>query len=198
MAQGKRRKKAQLNTPTMEDSEAPTSTSFFKEQSDSSSTTRGWSSSSERSSSSPQSDSSIESDRSQTSRAESERSSFYELSTTTPESCEDESSQESAPLGEIDTQPVGPASIRAQRAYPWRRYVKRQVQDTTEEKREFLRFQEKQTQIQRLRALNLHLPFSVYTEGQGLDDEDLEHVVNHVKGIGNTPNHPLESKECQL
>ncbi len=77
---------------------------------------------------------------------------------------------------------MGTASIRAQRAYPWRRYVKRQVQDTTEEEKEFLHFQEKQKQIQRLRALNLHLPFSVYTEGQGLDDEDLGHVVNHVKG----------------
>jgi hypothetical protein len=127
-------------------------------------------------------DISIESDRSQASLDESERSSFYELSTTTPESCEDESSRESAPLGKIDTQPIGPASIRAQRAYAWRRYVKRQVHDTTEEEREFLHFQEKQTQIQRLRELNLHLPFSVYTEGQGLDDEDLGHVVYHVKG----------------
>jgi hypothetical protein len=87
----------------------------------------------------PQSDSSIESDRSQASRAESERSSFYKLSTTTPESYEYESSQESAPLGEIDTQPIGPAIIRSQRAYPWRRYVQRQVQDTTEEEKEFLR-----------------------------------------------------------
>jgi hypothetical protein len=67
--------------------------------------------------------------------AESERSSFYELSTTTRESCEDESSQESAPLRKIDTQPVGPASVRAQRAFPWRRYVNRQVQDTTEEEK---------------------------------------------------------------
>jgi hypothetical protein len=84
----------------------------------------------------------MESDRSQSSLAESELSSFYELSITTPESCEDESSQESAPLGEMDTQLVGPESIRAQRAFPWRRYVKRQVQETTEEKKEFLHFQE--------------------------------------------------------
>ncbi len=60
--------------------------------------------------------------------------------------------------------------------------MKRQVQETTEEGKEFLHFQEKQKQIQRLRALNLHLPFSVYTEGQGLNDEDLGYVVNHVKG----------------
>jgi hypothetical protein len=43
-------------------------------------------------------------------------------------------------------------------------------------------FKEKHKQIQRLRALNLHLPFSVYTEGQGLNDEDLGFVVHHVKG----------------
>ncbi len=122
----------------------------------------------------PQSDSSVGSDCSRISLAESDRSSFYELSTTTPESCADESSHKSSPLGEIDTQPVGPASIRAQRAFPWRRYVKRQAQDNTEEEKDFLRFQEKQMQIQRLRALNLHLPFSVYTEGQGLNDEDLK------------------------
>jgi hypothetical protein len=41
MAHGKRRKKAQINTPTMEELEAPTSTSFLKEQTDSSSATRG-------------------------------------------------------------------------------------------------------------------------------------------------------------
>jgi hypothetical protein len=50
---------------------------------------------------------------------------------TTPESYEDDYSQESAPLWEIDTQPVGPASILAQRAYPWRRYVQRQVRPYT-------------------------------------------------------------------
>jgi hypothetical protein len=76
--------------------------------------------------------------------------------------------------------------------------VKRQVQDTTEEEKEFLRFQEKQTQIQRLRALNLHLPFSVYTEGQGLDDEDLEHVVNHVKGDWKHPEPPPRIKRVSV
>jgi hypothetical protein len=138
---GKRRKKAQINTPTMEESEAPPQPRLFKKQSDSSSTTRGWYSSSERSSSSPQWDSSIESDRSQASVAESERSSYYELRTTTPDSYEDETSQESMPQGQIDTQPVGTASIRAERAYPWRRYVKRKVQDSTEEEK-ILHFQE--------------------------------------------------------
>ncbi len=33
----------------------------------------------------------------------------------------------------------------------------------------------------------MHLPFSVYTEGQGLNDEDLGYVVNHVKGDWNHP-----------
>jgi hypothetical protein len=45
--------------------------------------------------------------------------------------------------------------------------------------------------------MNLHLPFSVYTEGQGLNDEDLGYMFNHVKGIGNTQYKPPESRERQ-
>ena len=76
--------------------------------------------------------------------------------------------------------------------------MKRQVQETTEEEKEFLHFQEKQKQIQRLRALNLHLPFSVYTEGQGLSDEDLGYVVNHVKGDWKHPVPPPRTKRVSV
>ncbi len=59
-------------------------------------------------------------------------------------------------------------------------------------------FRKKQTQILRLQALNLHLPFSVYTEGQGLHDEDLRHVVNHVKGDWKHPEPPPRIKRVSV
>jgi hypothetical protein len=65
-------------------------------------------------------------------------------------------------------------------------------------RRNSCKFQEKQTHIQRLRALNLHLPFSVYTEGQGLNDEDLGHVVNHVKGDWKHPEPPHRIKRASF
>ncbi len=155
IAHGKRRKRAQINTPTMEESEAPNSTSFFKKNQipvvqpeDGLPRQPSWTVLSSRI----------------VPRLRLPNQNAPRFTNSVPESYEDESSQESAPLGEIDTQPVGPAIFRAQRAYPWRMYVERQVQDTTEEEKEFLRFQEKQTHIQRLRALNLHLPFLVYTK----------------------------------
>jgi hypothetical protein len=94
-----------IYTPHVEESEAPTSTSFYKGESDSSKDTRGWSSSSEWS---------------HHTIFSSDPSSFYELSTTTPESVEGISSTESAISEEIDTRPIGPASIRSQRAHSWK------------------------------------------------------------------------------
>ncbi len=50
----------------------------------------------------------------------------------------------------------------------------------------------------RLQTLNLHMPFSVYTEGQGLDDEDLGYVVNHVKGDWKHPELPPKIKRFSV
>jgi hypothetical protein len=76
--------------------------------------------------------------------------------------------------------------------------VKRQAQDHTDEEKDFLHFKEKQKQIQRLRALNLHLPFSVYTEGQGLSDEYSGFVVNNVKGDWKYPVPPPRTQNISV
>ena len=110
MAKEKRKRKANLHTPHVEDSEAPTSTSFYKGESDSSKDTRGWSSSSEWS---------------RHTIFSSDPSSLFELSTTTPESMEENSSTESRTSEEIDTRPIGPASIRSNRAHSWKKFMRR-------------------------------------------------------------------------
>ncbi len=72
------------------------------------------------------------------------------------------------------------------------------MQETTDEEKQFLYFQEKQKQIQRLRALNLHLPSLVYSEGQGLNDEEFGYVVNHVKGDWKHPVPPPRTKRVSV
>jgi hypothetical protein len=110
MAKEKRKSKANLHTPQVEDSEAPTSTSFYRGESDSGEDTRGWSSSSEWS---------------HNTLLSSDPSSFFELSTTTPESLEGSSSSDSLASEKIDTRPIGPASIRSQRAHSWKKFMRR-------------------------------------------------------------------------
>ena len=102
MAKEKRKSKANLHTPQIEISEAPTSTSFYRGDSDSGEDTRGWSSSSEWS---------------HNTLFSSDPSSFFELSTTTPESIEGSSSSDSLASEEIETRRIGQASIRSQMAH---------------------------------------------------------------------------------
>ena len=166
MAKEKRKRKANLHTPHVEDSEAPTSTSFYKGESDSSKDTRGWSSSSEWS---------------HHTIFSSDPSSLFELSTTTPESMEENSSTDSVTSEEIDTRPIGPASIRSQRAHSWKKFMRRKPDSRDTEDPEEIASREMQKQINKLRVLDLHLPNTVHAEGQGLGEEELACVVRHLK-----------------
>ena len=171
MAKENRKRKANLHTPHVEESEAPTSTSFYKGESDGSKDTRGWSSSSEWS---------------RHTIFSSDPSSFYELSTTTPESVEGSSSSDSLVSEEIDTRPIGPASIRSHRAHSWKKFMRRKPDSRDTENPEEIASREMQRQINRLRVLDLHLPNTVHAEGQGLVEEELACVVRHLKGNNNT------------
>jgi hypothetical protein len=112
MAKEKRKRKAKLHTPHVEESEAPTSTSFYKGDSESSKDTRGWSSSSEWS---------------HNTLFSSDPSSFYELSTTTLESVRGILTTDSLVSKEIDTRPIGPASIRSHMAHSWKKFMRRKT-----------------------------------------------------------------------
>ena len=175
MAKEKRKRKANLHTPQIEISEAPTSTSFYRGESDSSRDTRGWSSSSEWS---------------HHTIFSSDPSYLFELSTTTPESMEGNSSTDSMTSEEIDTRPIGPASIRSHRAHSWKKFMTRKPDSRDTEDPEEIASREMQRQINRLRVLDLHLPNTVHAEGQGLEEEELACVVRHLKDTHHPKNPP--------
>ncbi len=116
----------------------------------------------------------------------SDPSSLFELSTTTPESVEGFSSTDSITSEENDTRPIGPASIRSQRAHSWKKFMRRKPDSRDTKDPELVASREMQRQINRLCVLNLHLPNTVHADGQGLGEEELAYVVRHLKGNNNT------------
>ncbi len=92
---------------------------------------------------------------------------------------EGSSSTDSLLLEEIDALPIGPASIRSQRALSWKKLMGRIPDSLDTEDPEEIASREMQRQINRLRVLDLHLPNTVHAEGQGLGEGELARVVSH-------------------
>jgi hypothetical protein len=149
---GKRKteEESQPKYPQIEESEEPTSTSFFKGESDNSKDTRVWSSSSEWS---------------HNTLFSSDPSSFYELSTTTPESVKGSSSTDFLVSKEIDTHPIGPASIRSKRAHSLKKFMRRKPDPRDTKDPDEIVSREMQRQINRFHMLDLHLPNTVHAIG---------------------------------